>query len=63
MAEEYRLEDHFCPACLDARHPSCDPLNWWCTCDCGLDGIAIVRRRRLPVQRPPLFQRSEGTER
>jgi hypothetical protein len=37
MDQTYRLEDHFCPGCLNARHDLCDGGNWWCTCWCIKD--------------------------
>lgn len=56
MDETYRLEDHFCPGCLSARHDLCDGGNYWCECWC-LDDHPALRdgpALRLPGMRLPL---------
>lgn len=47
MDSTYRLEDYFCPGCLNARHDLCDGEGWWCECwciaeDARLGGVADV---------------------
>lgn len=63
MDKTYRLEDHFCPACLDAHHSDCDGKNWWCTCFCIADHVDVVRARqalRLPAMRMPMSPEGEA---